>query len=218
MTGKGARLPFSEATGDWSDRPAVVVGGGPSLIGYDFNKLRNLGRTIGANKVALSAHTDVACSIDQHFIRMMRDDLAKFIERGGEGYFACPENECVHVPIPGATYLIRDRTKGVLWSRTRLNGVHTGYACVALAASLGAKEIHVVGIDMNFREESHWHGGYSWHRPKGPRALNKWVNDFEAMQRDLDSKGVEAIFYTTSMTTPRLSELVNTRPLESLPT
>lgn len=210
-------IPFGRAEENWSDRPCYVIGGGPSLIDYDLGPVKALGRTVGANKVALVARTDALVSIDVNFPRLMRDDIASYVAAGGRAYLALPAAEDLHRPVEGATYLLRERAPGILWDRTRLNGVHSGYAALALAATLGARDIGVLGVDMNFTgETTHWHGGYPWHRSKNARALQRWAGEFGAAATALHQRGVRVTFFTTELTCPAIAEFFPTRPLRDL--
>lgn len=196
-------LPFSEITGDWSDQPLYIIGGGPSLEGFDFSKLD--GRKLGANKSAWVADCDAMCTLDQHFARMARQDIEKFVLDGGEAYLAMPPNENDHVPIPGATYVVRRRNGGLSDDPRDLYGVNSGYACLGLAYLKGAKEIALLGFDMKAKIDrkgsligTHWHGGYQWHNSSNHRYYDRWASNFEKAAQQLSKVGANVVNFVGS--------------------
>jgi len=209
-------IEFGTLDLDFSDRPVYVVGGGPSLTGFDFERLD--GYTIGANKTAFVADTDVLVSIDVHFIRKSRDEIEAFSKRPGKSVvLAMPTTEDVHRQIPSVTYLIRGRTKGISRDPGRLCGVHSGYSAMNVAFLAGAKEIGLLGIDMNHDgQNTHFHGGYPWGGRRHPRSIQKWANDFELASRELKREGVSVVYFRGPMSNPRMTDFFESRSQEDL--
>src|SRR5437867_3413931 len=79
---------------------AFLIGGGPSLRGFDLNRLR--GRTVIAINDALfhiPFQPTAIFSADSSWIHRCREEIEKF---KGEKYLALSE---IASPIPGVTYL-----------------------------------------------------------------------------------------------------------------
>lgn len=187
-------LPFSEVKGDWSDQPLYIIGGGPSIKGFDFSKLE--GRKLGANKSAWFADCDALCTLDQTFVRRCRQEIVDYINTGKDAFLVMPSTEDGHKPIDGATYIYRHRNQGLSDVSDRIYGTNSGYACLGLAYLMGAKEIALLGFDMKnsvYRDGSvdrtHWHESYQWHNHANHRYLSRWGNEFDKSAWQLKEAG-----------------------------
>lgn len=189
------QLPYGKVSGDWSDKPLYIIGGGASLIGFDFSQLD--GRLLGANKSAFAANCDVLCSLDQNFVRRTREEIQAFVANGKQAFLAMPSNERGHPPIDGVTYLLRVRENRLSDDKSRINGVNSGFACLGLAYHMGAREIALLGFDMGINEsgQAHFHSGYEWHENKNHRMMQRWGKDFENASVQLDLKDVNVTNY-----------------------
>ena len=187
-------LPFGAIEGDWSDRPLYIIGGGPSLRGFDFSRLK--GRKLGVNKSAWEANCDALCSLDQHFCRRSRSQIQAFVDNGGEAVLSMPSTEDGHKPINGATYVYRQRNQGLSANPTTLFGVHSGYAALNLAFLKNAREIALLGYDMHGEDkdgQTHWHGGYEWHSKRNHKFYDSFSRNFDLAARQLRESGVTVI-------------------------
>lgn len=188
--------PFTEITGKY-DCPVYVIGGGSSLQGFDFSRLDGLGVKIGINKVAWYANCDVMVTLDQHFAKQYRHDIAKFVEDGGEAVLAMPPNDHTHPTIPGATYVRRQKNPGLSDHPNSLFGMNSGIAGLGLAYMRRPPSIALLGFDMQYASngKTHWHEGYSWHNPKNHKFMEKSVDKFDRMARQCDDAGIEVVNY-----------------------
>lgn len=136
-------------------RRAWIVAGGPSARKFDLGRLR--GETVLAVNDALDLllarrlpPTAVA-SLDNNWIRRRRADLERF---EGEKYLALPLEtwpDCAG--IRGATYLRWSHADGLSEDPTRVcTGGNSGYGALNVAYLKGAREIFLVGYDMDPRD------------------------------------------------------------------
>lgn len=188
-------LPFVEIDGDWSDVPVYVIGGGPSLLDFDFNKLKGMGILVGANRTAFVVPCDTMVTLDQHFTRMCHEEITHYVSTGGEAVIAMTPNERCIKPIKGAKYMCLRRNGGLSKDRRDLFGVNSGYAALGLAYLRKAREIALLGFDfkVNSKGKSHFHAGYSWHRSNNHRFLNQWATNFEKARQQLEEIGATVI-------------------------
>lgn len=193
-------LSFSElAKIDWTGKAAYIVGGGPSLRGFDFSRLDGKGIVIGVNKVAFRMpRCDVFFTLDQTFSRHCRSEIVEFIKRGGEAVLAMPPNEAGHKQIEGATYVIRRRNAGLSDDPRDIYGVNSGYGALGLAYQRNPAAIGLLGFDMAYDEEgnTHWHEGYAWHARQNGKFMARWALAFDRAQQQLKAKGIDVVNFT----------------------
>lgn len=206
-------LRFSRISGKW-DRPVYIIGGGPSIAGFAFDRLDGI--KLGCNKAAWFADCDALVTLDQHFARMCRDEIQAFTDKGGQTFMVMPPSETGHKQIDGATYVQRVRNSGLSTDLTRVYGIHTGYAALGVAYLMGAKEIALLGFDMAFGNgRSHWHEGYHWQNNQAHRFMAKWADGFERAAQQLEADGVNVVNFISPEMPSRLRSFP-TRPLEDL--
>ena len=133
-----------------------IVAGGPSLIGYNFNLLRNK-RVIAVNRAfERLPNAEVVYFSDKRFFvdfgfgpavmahKGRKITVSKLVHEGVENY-----------KLTGSSGL--EENNGYL-----RGGNNGAYAAINLAYQLGAKKIIILGLDMKFGEngETHYHDGY----------------------------------------------------------
>jgi hypothetical protein len=160
-------------------RETWIIGGGPSAGSFDLESLR------GKNILAVNDSIDrllslvppelpPVFSLDNRWIRRRLDFLASY---SGEKYLAVPLDtwpDCGG--IPDATYLRWSHADGLSEDpEVVCTGCNSGYAAVNLAYLKGAQEIHLVGYDMD---------------PKDNDAYEYWASLFHTMLPKLNARGV----------------------------
>jgi len=188
-------LPFGCIT-EHFDQPVYIIGGGTSIKGFNFGRLEGQGYRLGVNKTAFWTKCDGMFSLDQHFVRMHRSDIEEFAKSGGDVWLAVPTNEDGHKPIEGATYLIRDRNKGLSADPKRIFGVNSGYGALNIAFLKRAPSVALLGLDMQYSKsgETHCHEGYSWHNTKSHEWMCRfWSRSFNEAAIQCREAGVEVI-------------------------
>lgn len=191
-----SHLPFSTVEAIPGLDVVYCIGGGTSIEGFDFSRL-NDGFKLGANKAGWLAKCDAITSLDQNFVRHHQRDIEAMIADGKKAYLVMPIQEDGHTPIKGATYCWRYRDPGLSMDRRWVNGVHSGYSSIGVAYHLGAKEIRLLGFDMQYGKDNktHFHDGYAWHNRQSHRFMNKWANNFQVLAENLRREGVRVVNY-----------------------
>lgn len=173
----------------WDDRPAWIVGGGPSLSGYDLSDLRSHGRVLGVNRAADLVPCDATFTLDGNFLRQRSSDLVEWAASGQEVFAAVSDDWFGGTvdPVPGVTYLLRVQGKGVGQDQGAIvNGLNSGYGALCLAILKRAREIYLLGYDFkNRREGLHWHDGYPWGSGRCYVYFKRWARRFDEIAADL---------------------------------
>jgi hypothetical protein len=129
-----------------------IVAGGPSAQDVPISFLRRQRRLLLVNDAALRLHSlnpmSSFFSLDHNWVRRHRDFLTGF---PGEKFVALPLEtwpDCGG--IPGVTYLGWDYDSGLSEDPTKINtGGNSGYGALGLAYHKRAKNIFLVGYDMD---------------------------------------------------------------------
>lgn len=173
-----------------SERVINCIGGGPSLKGFDFTRLK--GYTIGANRAAIEANADAMVSIDTTFIDQAETYLKQF---NGEVYFASPNKK--HT-FDGVTYLSRDRGEFLSKDPSKLAGFESGYATINLAMIKGATHINLFGYDMNGTSVDRFHEGYLWNVGRRGVSYSQWAKKYRYAKKSLDELLITVTHYVGS--------------------
>jgi hypothetical protein len=187
-----------------TDIDCFVIGSGPSLAGFDFDKLPRDVPRIGANKSGWLAKCQTLVTLDRHFPRKCEKELSLF---DGEIVMAVAYDQ----PrlIKGATYVLRERGDG-FGDVGALRGCDSGFAALNLAWQRRYKRIGLLGFDFKWDgAKTHFHEGYVDQNKKTPGMLERWALTFNHV-----SNLVNAVNYVG----PKGSNVTAfpTRPLEDL--
>jgi hypothetical protein len=157
----------------WYDRPAIIVGAGPSLKGFDFNKLKGLGYIVAVNGAMFDLpFADAWITIDPTFIKSHVDFLGS---AGPPLYLPVPAPETSVAPdgkfapiVERAIYLKRIRREDKL--STALDTIEcggtSGFAALNLAYLKRARDIVLFGFDYTLAKGSHYNDEhYPWWKP-----------------------------------------------------
>lgn len=201
-------------SGAWKGKRCFLIGGGPSLKGFDPNLLDNE-LTIGTNKAFIKFDTTVNYSMDLGFhdklVTPSPDDRegvkAKEMWENYRGVkiflkivpkFAFGEGVVLVRKIEERTISF-DLNKGIF------PGSNTGFGALMLAVAFGANPIYLLGYDFKVDESiqnsqdgsirnTHWHGGYFRQNSEGfKRKLIRFRKEFEDFVDPLKDLGVEVI-------------------------
>jgi len=147
------------------EKEVYIIGGGPSLRGYDWKRLKGKD-TIGINEAYRKDPTYLFW-MDQKWYQS-KSDLSH-----PKAYTVHP----VHTEYPkGITCLSREQLG---------RGSNSGYASIHLANYLGYSRVFLLGFDMGYPiGQSHWHEGY---KTTAQRSLmkSKWVEEFNRIPKEL---------------------------------
>lgn len=186
--------------GEWRGERCFIIGGGPSLAGFDFGRLKGKGRIIAINKAYLDApFADVLFFMDGSPYTFYG-----LVKRGSLGTEALEKwNEFkgvkVYLNLVGRrledVYSIRKAQGGGL-SRSLRYGIYpgnnSGTAAVGLAICLGADPIYLLGIDCKFSGgRAHYHSGYP--RTMHERIFVSFIGNFNRLNSMISGKGINVI-------------------------
>jgi hypothetical protein len=161
-----------------------IVGGGSSLKGFDFEKLKDK-TVIAINKAFLHIpFAQVLYWSDTRFFEWYEKEIEKF---KGIKVTCRPQpkrNDIINLLNTGKngletmSYGIRD-------------GGNSGYAAINLAYHLGAKTIILLGFDMyTVGKDTHWHDGYT--STANTEVMSKlMVPNFDTLINPLDKRKVK---------------------------
>lgn len=174
-------------SGSWHGHPAFLVGGGPSLRGFDFARLRGR-RSIGVNIAFYAFDPTIIFSMDTRCLNWilngtydrgsfpgLRDKFKKtaayktwlltYTASLPDDIFIVPVHKSYQVGLDSFTFRYRDGIG---------HGNHSGYAALNLAVILGANPIYLLGYDCNRQPDaSHWHAGHPI--PQNPTHLTTFI-------------------------------------------
>lgn len=148
---------FKHVSNQWGE--VYIVGGGPSLRGFNFDRLA--GKTVLAvnDAVAHIPWASTLFSLDLRWIRERRSIIQSFL---GEVYLGVPEDYDFSNSIPNVTYLRRIRDLPGFSNKpycVHMGGGNSGFGALNLAWLKKVRRIVLLGFDFS---GAHWHNGYSW--------------------------------------------------------
>lgn len=186
-----------------------VIASGPSLEGFNFDKLPD-GYRIGANKSAWLANCDALVTLDGRFWRGYQKEISEFT---GPKYVT--ENVIGEQPDHGAHIAQRARFGGLTETLDELTGTNSGFAALNVAYLLGYTEIAMLGFDFKWsKSKSHFHNGYPWQSRNTHSQLNRWAREFNHTVGQFKAKNVSVTNFVgpegsnvTAFNTRQLCEL-----------
>lgn len=183
----GRGVAFGRLTRDWEGRTVFLLGGGPSLRGFDFASLQGRGVVVAINDAfRVAPWASEVFSIDTVWLRNRERELHAF---AGRIVAAVPDN--FETTLPGL-WLHRRRGPWISDDMSEIRtGDNSGFAALGMAAMRGASRIALLGYDMN--GPGHFHAGYPWHCRFGSNCYPTWVRFFSRIARPLHARGVRVV-------------------------
>ena len=171
---QGRMLTDYFAQGDWRGHRCFVIGGGPSLKGFDWSRLDGE-LAIGTNLAFLKCNPALLFSMDNRFLgwlqkRKYGQDVTDRFDNYTHGYKVWLDNARREYPPDMLTIgCIGSHT----WSPSLEQGIgscgNSGYCALNLAVLLGASPIYLLGFDGkgNGRgKQAWWHMGHPEVQPE----------------------------------------------------
>lgn len=161
-----------------------IIGGGPSLTGFDFKRLNNK-IVIAVNKAFLFyPEANVLYWTDSRFYEWYQKEIDDF-----KGIKVTNKTK----PVKENIINLHDTGReGLDISPYAIkHGNNSGYAAMNLAYHLGAKTIVLLGFDMKIQgNKTHWHDGYQI-KQNGSVYQNNMLPCFDSIVEPLKKFGVE---------------------------
>ena len=197
----------------WAGKTCLIIGGGPSLEGFDWNQLSGH-LTIGINKAFQTYHATVNYSMDYNFFDwvhynvkpeqphyQLHQDWLKY-----QGIKVFLRHDKAHVFAEGTYYIDEMKQKAISFDLDQgmYGGNNSGMGALMLAVALGCKKIGLLGYDFKMvGGKTHFHEGYK----NSPR-VDTFVSNLESYRACIDELG------------PKILELgvdvVNLSPISAL--
>lgn len=185
----------------WEGKPCVIIGGGPSLATFDWQRLRGW-HTIGINRTYERFDPTVIFSMDTRFLRWIlggeygQEAMEKFAVSKAYKVWLCTYN----CKLPKDIFILRvwkTYSQGFrAFPATMREGIghgnNSGYGALNLAACLGASPIYLLGFDMKYEDgKTHWHEGHPV--PHRPDTVQKFMRYFQMAAIKTKEMGLEVV-------------------------
>ena len=186
--------PFS-----WKDQTCFVIGGGPSLQGFDWNLIKPF-HTIGTNKSFQTFPAEVNYGMDYTFFDQVQYSCNSnqknyklhqdWISYNGIKVFLRQDH--TYVFVEGIYYVDSIPEKVICFDLNR--GIYatnnSGGGAIMLALALGCKNIGLLGFDLKMDgNKSHFHEGYEGQN------LKSFSINLEEFRRAVDEMGPSMLNY-----------------------
>ena len=184
----------------WDDRPLIVVGGGPSLRDYDVSDLCDRGRVVLLNDAVMFCKGDVLFSMDSNWI--IRSTFMINTFEGEEVWLVVTKHHKqreyqTKVPV---RYLKKMSSRVTILSTTPDQiycAGNAGFAILNLALLKGAREVYLLGYDMNRGIHEQWHDSEEMlglpKRAKNLAYYARWAQRIDEVSRTFREEGVRII-------------------------
>jgi hypothetical protein len=186
--------------GQWKDEHCFVVGGGPSLSGFDFSRLRGRGRVIAVNKAFYDCpFADVLIGMDHSFFRWADTGRLAKGELGKKYRDAYRAFKGIKVFIVSRStrvtgVKIAKRTQNPKYIGKMEAGIYTGnnagVGALSFAAMMGCNPIYLLGMDCTHNKKSHFHDGYP-QRIQTKNTARSFISHFRAAGNELKKAGFQ---------------------------
>ncbi len=173
------------------NNPIYIIGGGYSLLNFDFNKLKHV-TTIAVNKsFSYVPNLDYFITMDFTALKKIKPIEGSkatkiFIANFNKPYLQEKDGKIMDTRF-GLIYKLEDfdmiikshRESGIGFTfKDFRSGNNSGFCALQLAIALGYKEINLLGIDLNVVNQTHFHGGYGESVEKFNKKLEQYYNSF----------------------------------------
>ncbi len=174
----------------------IIIGGGSSLIGFDFNRLKGK-NTIAVNMAALDVPNPTYCiTADSSIFRRIQEGYFKSVHttwvmvsnpehctmKFRDGIFKNTKTGYIHNPFC-VNMLIRNAgTDGIGFTfHDFRTGYNSGFCGLQLAVLLRYKKIYLLGFDLNPKAaKCHYHNRYQDGKKKiGDTSLRRYCDNFK---------------------------------------
>ncbi len=195
---------------------AFVVGGGPSLRGYNFSKLSGLNTIVSNNAVFDVPNPKHFITVDYTFLMKNRQRIKGNYSKN---FVVNMDNDSLKMidgmmtdtrfnlkyDLTGYDAIYSTKSSGIGKTKNDFrNGTNSGYCAMQLAHIMGYKTIYLLGIDLNYSTNAHYHNGPT--SPKMKENLESFYKYFVDGIKTLNDDGVKVI---SCSSTSRLNNIIS---------
>jgi hypothetical protein len=189
------RIEFGRISGDWSDRPVIIVACGPSMAGFDLNRLRGLGHVLAIKEMVFDIPwADEGFSLDLGWISKARRQ--RDIEQSKMRIIlALPTDENLHIdapaPRPGLTFVERRRgdflssDPGIVHS-----GGNSGFGALTLPYQRHARDVFMFGYDYRTGNGRHHYDNSRYPLAQEHGHWRGWAKKFDLIRDQVAKAGM----------------------------
>ena len=192
---RGNKIPLTEeiALSLFGSLPPAdrcfILGGGPSLKGFNFEILQRE-FTIGINRHYLFSNPSIHFAMDWDLYKEIKDTQEWEDYRGVKIFFDVSNRpyEDVYIILSAGAMGIPQSFEGGIF-----HGQNSGFGAIQLAYLLGFKEIYLLGFDMKM---SGLEGHFSdkWYtRPQYEVILERFVEEFDQVAPMFEERGIRIV-------------------------
>jgi len=208
--------------------PVYIVGGGGSLINFDFSKLKDKD-TIAINVAALDVPDPTYCiTADSSVFKKVQTGYFKDVQttwvlvtnpnhrtmKMENGIFKNVRTGFVYNLLCMDMVIRNADVEGIGFSFSNFKtGYNSGFCGLQLAVLLGYTEIHLLGFDMTAGKKCHYHDEYH-NRKISKNSFNLYVNNFILALNILKSKTCIKVISHSNISS--LNEFISYESLESI--
>ena len=181
-----------------SSDSVYIIGGGPSLRGFDFSRLEGHD-TIAVNKaIEYVESATYFVTMDYSFFQKASLSIPEINKKVKESYFILNTWYSYIQRVNGVytdtrdnfQYLDLHKMSAIVKApyelydngfsksvNTFAHGSNSGYSAIQLAILMGYKNIYLLGFDMNVDEHSHFHSGYKQSQSRFSKNIKHYKNN-----------------------------------------
>ncbi len=208
-------MPRWEPSQIWKDQDAYIIGGGPSLKGFDWGLIRGK-NTIGCNSAFILGSEIVKINIFADYDWWLRIGSEEGSHYGGMMVGCCPRLKKEKVQTPWLLTMDRHGDSSGLGTKDLGFNGNTGSLAINLALILGARRVYLLGFDMKVKFEDppvgekfrvNWHN--LRHETGSLDSYQRFIKAFSTVARDLPIKfpGCEILNVTDDSDLPHFPKI-----------
>ena len=208
-------------------KEVYIIGGGNSLKGFDFNKLKNRDTIVVNKAVKYVPNPTYFITMDFTVLKKIGLDLVApycgttiFIANFAKPYLKEQNGQIIDTRF-GLIYTLNEFNMIIKsWAEEGIgfdfqnfrSGNNSGYCALQLAILLGYKKIYLLGIDLITSEETHFHKGYGESKEKFDKKLKEYYRNFAIGLNELKEKCPDIQIYSCS----KISRLKDILPYKEI--
>jgi len=185
QNGSKVKHTYTKIEPIWQGQTVYLIGGGPSLKGFEWNRLKGK-KTIAINKaLKFYPNADAVYWTDGRVYSWLEKEINNF---KGLKYTIRAKSYATKVNLlrRGKKFGLEKATNSIA------HGNNSGYAAINLAIHLGAKRIILLGYDMGQTNQgSHFHDGYPVNATSAKIYKEQFIPGFDLLKKELAGKDIQ---------------------------